>query len=72
MAFQRPETGLDPNRMRLRFHYEVDPLGKHIAIWTEEFEDGGTHRGRSLPEPTGSRAPVPTSVAVIQPYPQPV
>jgi hypothetical protein len=58
--------------MRLRFHYEVDPLGKHIAIWTEEFEDGGTHRGRSLPEPTGTRAPLSTNAAAIPPYPLPV
>jgi hypothetical protein len=53
MAFQRPDNyRLDPNRKRLQFHYELDSMGKHIAIWTEEFEDGGTHRGRSVPERT--------------------
>ena len=25
--------------MRLRFHYEVDPLGKHFAVWSEESEE---------------------------------
>jgi len=31
----------DPRRMRLRFHYEVDRLGKRIAVWSEDFEEKG-------------------------------
>jgi len=27
----------DPKRMRLQFHYDVDLLGRHIAVWSEEW-----------------------------------